>query len=1047
MSDDAMPSRSPIREPDAIRLSDTTPLIKTKTQVPRLRPDLLPRHRLVDFIHSHLDRRLILISAPAGYGKTSLLTDFAHDTDLKVCWYTLDPFDQDLHVFLEYLVETIAERFPDFGHRSRALLREVAEPSSNLYPIVATMVEEIYDTIPEYFVLVLDDHHAVENREQINAFLDLFVTYVDENCHVIVASRTLPALPNLSLHVARRQATGLSIDELRFTPAEVQALAERNYGLELKPGQAEALAQRTDGWITGLLLTPVSHWEQAESKVPIHRRLSVDLYDYLSTQVMDQQPAALRRFLMTSSVLDELSPELCATVLGINGSSDLINQVRTRNLFVIDFGEDVNRLRYHDLFREFLQSYLRRQDEARFRELTRRAASAYANLGEWERAVSRYVTLREFEPVAEIVERTVSGLFDSGRWDTLAGWIDALPAPILEGKPDFWVHRGKIHMERGEHASALELYDRAEHAFTAAGDTARAAHVLASKGFIFRFQGRYAEAIAHCEQALALAGGATTQEKFARALAYKNIGLCQLRLGQLPEGRSALLQALRLYEELAAANDMGTVHHDLGLSHELGGDLPGAVVHYQAALERWQQLGNQAPWANTLNGLGVVYYLQGKYKEARRTLKYTQALEVANRAHVGFIITYALAALGNAFRLQGNYVQATKQLMEAMDYAKAHESAYEIGLCHIGLGTLMREEGNLAVAREHLDETVELFEAAGFQQELSRAYLNRAQVAFLAKEPEAALVDLERALDLTAQLGFDQFLVIDGQHLQGLLGYAIERNVRRDVLHRLMERIEAHQAMVAARPEPVVQLKSQPVLEIYAFGPPKVKVDGQIVQWTVAQSRDLFFCLIPHRQGLRKEQVGALFWPDHTPQRLDAAFRSALYRLRRVLFRECIVFEDGVYRFNRASDHWFDVEVFNGALDAAEKSAASEEKIARLVDARKVYRGEYLEGIDADWATLERERLRRRYLASLEALAGLYAGRRNLQRAIEVYRHLLVEDSYQEVAHRELMRCLYRQGDRPAAIRQYQVCVEVLREELGLSPSDETEELYRKIIG
>ena len=261
MMTDAVPSKSPIPVHGVTHPGGLAPLIKTKTRVPRLRPSLLPRHRLVDFIHSHLDRRLILISAPAGYGKTSLLADFAHNTDLKVCWYTLDAFDQDLHVFLEYLVEAIAERFPDFGYRSRALLREVAEPSSNLYPIVATMVEEIYDIIPEYFVLVLDDHHAVKNREHINAFLDLFVTYVDENCHVIVASRTLPALPNLSLHVARRQAAGLSIDELRFTPTEVRDLAERNYGLELEPGQAEALAQRTDGWITGLLLTPVPQWD------------------------------------------------------------------------------------------------------------------------------------------------------------------------------------------------------------------------------------------------------------------------------------------------------------------------------------------------------------------------------------------------------------------------------------------------------------------------------------------------------------------------------------------------------------------------------------------------------------------------------------------------------------------------------------------------------------------------------------------------------------------------------------------------------------------
>ena len=494
MSADLVTSKPETIPARANSISSPLPLVMTKIRIPRRRPELLSRRRLADFIHAHLDCKLILISAPAGYGKTSLLTDFAYETDLPVCWYTLDPFDRDLRVFLEHLIAAIARQFPAFGERSRLLLRETPDPKHNLHPMVATLVREIYDTIPEYFVLIVDDYHTVEEEEKIVEFLDLFVTYMDENCHFILASRTLPALPNLSLLLARKQATGLSIDELRFTPQEVKSLAQQNYDLELTLEDAAKLAEQTEGWITGLLLTAAPRWEQAKEPVTLRGRINIGLYDYLSKQVLDQQPTPLRDFLLASSVLDELSQELCATVLGVDRPADLMDQLRTRNLFVIEFEGGGDRLRYHDLFRDFLQANLRRQDETRFQELTRRAAQAYASRGEWQRAVSRYMTLQDYESVADIVEQTATRMYETGRWDTLAGWIDALPETIKTTKPDFLIQRGKIHAERGEHTLALALYNQAKQAFTAAGDKAGLASALAREGCVLRFQGRYAEA-------------------------------------------------------------------------------------------------------------------------------------------------------------------------------------------------------------------------------------------------------------------------------------------------------------------------------------------------------------------------------------------------------------------------------------------------------------------------------------------------------------------------------------------------------------------------
>jgi DNA-binding SARP family transcriptional activator len=326
------------------------------------------------------------------------------------------------------------------------------------------------------------------------------------------------------------------------------------------------------------------------------------------------------------------------------------------------------------------------------------------------------------------------------------------------------------------------------------------------------------------------------------------------------------------------------------------------------------------------------------------------------------------------------------------------------------------------------------------------AYLHRAGTAFRAGDRPAALDDLARSRALASELGFDQFLVVEGREHPDLINYARKQAPEDGDLADLWQRIAAHQARSAAHPEPALRVEPVPALRILALGPPQVELDGQPVQWTTLQSRDLLFFLLQQPRGLRKEELAAVFWPDHPPRKLDGIFRSTVYRLRRSLFRESIVFEDGLYCFDWQSDYWFDVESFEGMVERVGQKSVPEQ-IECLEEALRLYRGDYLEGIYADWCGLERERLRERCLRARETLAGLYAGTGELHRAIEHYQQLVAQDPYRETAYRELMRWHFRLGDRVAAIRQYHLCSQILRDDLGLSPSPETDALYLKIIG
>ncbi|MFQ5858766.1 MAG: hypothetical protein ACE5LU_24460, partial [Anaerolineae bacterium] len=263
------------------------PLIATKILRPRRRDDLLHRRRLVDIIHNHIDRKLIILSAPAGYGKTSLLIDYAHDTELPVCWYTLDERDSDPRVFLEYLVASVHRHYPDFGQRISAILHGDESGLPNWETIAGALVNDMVDRISEYFVIVLDDYHSLDDDADVHALLDTLLQYLPEHCHILLASRTLPPL-TLTRMAARQEVEGIGVDELRFTAHEIQQLMKQNYDLDLPDGQAEELAQGLDGWIAGLLLTRHTLWKGLFAGM-IRAHGESQVFEYLATEVFGQQ--------------------------------------------------------------------------------------------------------------------------------------------------------------------------------------------------------------------------------------------------------------------------------------------------------------------------------------------------------------------------------------------------------------------------------------------------------------------------------------------------------------------------------------------------------------------------------------------------------------------------------------------------------------------------------------------------------------------------------------------------------------------------------------
>ncbi|HEX5810384.1 MAG TPA: AAA family ATPase, partial [Anaerolineales bacterium] len=410
--------------------SSRLPISKIKVRIPFRRRELITRTRLIDALYDQLEKRLLLIVAPAGYGKTSLLIDLAQQSELPVCWLSLDALDQEPQRFLRYLIAAISETFPKFGRDALAALESMTSIEQDEERLLVTITNEINAQINEHFVLVLDDYHLVANVAFINHAITRFLQLTGEQVHVILATRNLPSLPDAPLMIARNQVGGLSFEDLSFYSEEIQQLFQQNNGILLSPEDAETLVQQTEGWIAAIHLTN----GQPGTLPKMHPLESTrELFDFFSKEVLLRQPDPVRRFMLMTSVFDTFDVSLCEQVLQPLVEEDhfdwlaLFNTVRTGNLFSVPLDNEGRWMRYHHLFQHYLRSQLQYEQPALAWHIQQNLARAYEKQESWEEALEVYARLDDHESQVHLLIHAGLDFISAGRVLTLANWLDKLP--------------------------------------------------------------------------------------------------------------------------------------------------------------------------------------------------------------------------------------------------------------------------------------------------------------------------------------------------------------------------------------------------------------------------------------------------------------------------------------------------------------------------------------------------------------------------------------------------------------------------------------------
>lgn len=488
------------------------PLLATKLFPPRPRPDAVPRPRLLARLDAALTSPVTAIIAPAGFGKTTLLSSWL--AGRRAAWLSLDPGDNDPALFAHYLVAALRRALPEIG---AAVLQALAGPRPMaLETVVATLINELAADGRE-LVLVLDDLHLI-TAEPIMAGLALLCEQGPPNLHLVIAGRSEPGLPLPRLR-ARGRLVELGASELRFMPDEAAEMLNATMGLALTPPQVSALERRTEGWAAGLQLAALALRGRPDAAALIDGFAGDQrfIFDYLSAEVLDGLPAYLREFLLATAVLDRMCAELCDALLddgtGADGRMEgarrlpaaaLLDELERRNLFLVPLDERRTWYRYHQLFADVLRERLRRSVPAgEAAELRRRAGAWLAGHGLVPEAVEQLLAAGDLEPAAALIAAHSYEMFFTGRVATVESWLAALPDELIRRRPALAAVAASAAMFAGKIAEATAFVEVGERQLDDEAPPELRAELAALRSLVLSVDERYAEAIVAGEQALA----------------------------------------------------------------------------------------------------------------------------------------------------------------------------------------------------------------------------------------------------------------------------------------------------------------------------------------------------------------------------------------------------------------------------------------------------------------------------------------------------------------------------------------------------------------
>jgi ATP/maltotriose-dependent transcriptional regulator MalT/DNA-binding SARP family transcriptional activator len=1064
---------------------------------------VLQRERLTNRLLEWEDKKLVIIHAQAGQGKSTLAAGYVQSLCSPSVWYTMDREDENPAVFLSMLGAAIQRAWPKH-------VPEVPSIPLNRYSTngirqdIGKWIEQVFGNIPKPGLLVFDDYTPPSSSPVLLHLMKQLIDCSPPHIRFMIISRVRPELDIAKLRAA--QSVGeLAGDDLKFTDSEVQDLFGIVFSMHISPNEAALINSTAEGWPAGLVLMH----EYLSTLAPGARALAIvdrraagfrtHVFDYLAQEVFAHLPQPMQRFLLQTSVVDVIPAPLIELLTGLprtalSGTMSIaamVKDLRDRNLFLTALDNDTLVIRYHALFREFLRKKLIAQTRpAEVKKLYTRAAAYFGKNGDRVRSIDLFLASGQFDHAVKRIEACGEEMIACGQTGTLIRWIETLP--LKDGNRPWFLFYRAVAGRFTDSRTALTFFDLAfkgfrsgktsfnrtsglmyslcgiiEACFHTGGDFTRMgrdaalaqtllkqnrraspgarARLLLAMGMAWFFIGRLQQASDALRQALDLFR--KLGDHFYHVTTAIYLTPCALYQGDFPLARETVSKGL---EANASIPDEAGGHAALLLVAAMTSLFAGDFAEAQKRLDQCRDLADSHALESmvflSLDIGGWLKIAQGDYPGA--VLLLTECKRKGEESRNAFFSASAAHLLAIAFLFQGKLEEAKKE----SDYALAIRTQSGSTLFHaiylIASGAIHVKIKKYRQAEKELLIAVKMLQQIKATQQEANAHLVLARLYGITKRTDSARKHLREGFCIGQKRGFTYYALFDAVELAELANAALGHGICVDYCSQLINNQTGP--------------GTTPLLEINCLGGFRAKRGKVLIrdsEWKSKQAKT-FVKLLVAQDGYAVSRDIAMetLWPDMDPDTLGPTYNSMLHRVRKVLepknagdkSSSCILQADGVIMLNKDLVRT-DVGQLLHHLDTTDRMRSGQKPESITGEYEKafdLYEGDFLpEDLYSDWAAPMRDRLRIRYLRALEDAAMLAESSGDRDRTLRFYERMFSEDPCNEKACCWLMTRYHSDTRRGEAVRTYERCERAMNLDLDLEPDENTKKLYRRIIG